>query len=60
MATDPVCYMVIDEDESTCRTHYKGEEYFFCSDFCRKKFEENPARYAKLARSMDLGPDISC
>ncbi|MCQ8893727.1 MAG: YHS domain-containing protein [Methanolinea sp.] len=60
MPTDPVCYMVIDEDESACRTRYKGQEYFFCSDFCKKKFEENPARYAKIARSMDLGPDISC
>ncbi|HQK56287.1 MAG TPA: YHS domain-containing protein [Methanolinea sp.] len=60
MPTDPVCYMVFDEDKSQCRLHYKGQEYFFCSDFCRKKFEENPARYAKLARSMDIGPDISC
>jgi len=59
MATDPVCYMVVDEDESEYRTSYKEQEYFFCSDFCRRKFEENPGRYVKLARSVDIGPDIS-
>ncbi|OPZ43396.1 MAG: YHS domain protein [Euryarchaeota archaeon ADurb.BinA087] len=60
MATDPVCYMVVDEDETACRTYYQGQEYYFCSDFCRKKFKQNPGRYAKLARSLDIGPDISC
>lgn len=60
MATDPVCYMIVDEDESECRSMYRGKEYFFCSDFCREKFEENPDRYVKLARSLDIGPDISC
>jgi len=52
--------MVVDEDETACRTHYQGQEFYFCSDFCRKKFEQNPGRYAKLARSLDIGPDISC
>jgi len=60
MATDPVCSMGVDEDEARCRASYRGTIYYFCSDFCRKKFEENPERYAKLARSLDLGPDISC
>lgn len=42
MATDPVCSMVVDEDEARCRASYRGTIYCFCSDFCRKKFEENP------------------
>lgn len=60
MATDPVCYIVIDEDDPAFRTRYKGQEFYFCSDFCRKRFDEKPERYRKLARSMDIGPDISC
>ncbi len=60
MPTDPVCYKVIDEDEAACRITHKGQEFYFCSDFCRKKFEENPGKYATVARSMDIGPDISC
>lgn len=61
MPTDHVCNnMVIDGATLTCRIHYKGQEYFFCPDFCRKMCEENPTRYATLARSMDLGPDIRC
>ncbi|HOS81210.1 YHS domain-containing protein [Methanospirillum sp.] len=60
MPTDPVCYMVVDEDEATIRSSYRGQEFFFCSEFCKKKFEEDPARYARLARSLDIGPDISC
>jgi len=46
MPTDPVCYKVIDEDEAACRITHKGQEFYFCSDFCRKKFEENPGKYA--------------
>jgi YHS domain-containing protein len=52
--------MIVDEEEATARITYGGQEFFFCSEFCKKKFEENPARYAKLARSLDIGPDISC
>ncbi|HUU74774.1 MAG TPA: YHS domain-containing protein [Methanoregulaceae archaeon] len=41
-------------------SEHKGRTYYFCSEFCRKKFEENPDKYAKLAKPIDIGTDISC
>jgi YHS domain-containing protein len=60
MATDPVCYAPVDEDEALYTSHYKGQEYCFCSGFCKRKFDENPKRYARTARSVDIGSDITC
>lgn len=60
MATDPVCYTVVEEDEARYTSMYKGQEYCFCSGFCKKKFDENPGMYAKIARSIDIGSDLSC
>lgn len=48
MPTDPACYMTVDED-TPYTTVYKGETFYFCTDFCRRKFDENPGKYAKLA-----------
>ena len=60
MATDPVCYTNVDEENTRFETEYKGERYWFCTAFCMRKFEENPEKYAKLARSLDLDPNITC
>lgn len=60
MATDPVCYAPVDEDEAQFTSRHKGQEYYFCSGFCKRKFDENPGRYEKTARSVDIGSDITC
>jgi YHS domain-containing protein len=49
MATDPVCGMRIDERESEFRTQFAGKKYFFCSEECRKEFEERPEEYLEIA-----------
>jgi YHS domain-containing protein len=41
---DPVCKMKI-RDDYTIRSTYKGKEYHFCSDDCRKAFEMAPEKY---------------
>jgi YHS domain-containing protein len=56
MATDPVCLMTVDEDESRFTSTYRDEKYYFCCDWCRKKFEENPKRYSRL--SVDITVDL--
>jgi Cu+-exporting ATPase len=60
MATDPVCYMDVDEDSARYTTEYQGITYYFCTDFCRKKFLDNPAKYAKLTSSLKIDPGASC
>lgn len=42
---DPVCGMEVLPAQAAGKSEHKGTEYFFCSDHCLKKFEENPDRY---------------
>lgn len=44
-ATDPVCGMTVDPETAAGKAEYKGKTYYFCSEGCRKAFEENPERY---------------
>jgi YHS domain-containing protein len=45
MPIDPVCKMVVDEEEAAGHTEYNGEDYFFCSRACEEKFTHNPGEY---------------
>jgi Cu+-exporting ATPase len=47
MATDPVCYMSVDEKSAAGKSEYKGKTYYFCSPACKAKFDANPQQYAK-------------
>ena len=47
MATDPVCYMEVEEEGARYTADYGGTTYYFCTDFCRKKFLENPDKYGQ-------------
>ena len=46
MVTDPVCKMQIDENKAAGKSEYKGKTYYFCAPACKRKFDENPDRYA--------------
>ncbi len=46
MATDPVCGMEVDEESSEFQTTYGGKDFYFCSQECAHKFDENPSHYA--------------
>ena len=50
MAKDPICGMTVKE-ETGLKFDYKGQTYYFCSDFCRNLFEKDPEKYAVLIRS---------
>jgi YHS domain-containing protein len=60
MATDPVCFMPVDEDSAQFTSDYKGTEYYFCTAWCKKKFDENPERYRRMAHTIDLDPGMTC
>jgi YHS domain-containing protein len=57
MATDPVCLAIIDEDATTPTSTYRNENYYFCCNYCKKQFDENPRRYSRISHdiSVDLG-----
>ncbi len=45
MQIDPVCKMEVSPETSAGKSEYKGESYYFCSPYCKKKFDENPENY---------------
>jgi YHS domain-containing protein len=48
MATDPVCLMIVDEGGAQFTSTFKNQKYYFCCNWCKKQFEENPKRYSRL------------
>jgi Cu+-exporting ATPase len=56
MATDPVCFAIVDEDSAQFRSTYKDREYYFCTNFCKKKFDENPRKYTKIPSEINIEP----
>jgi YHS domain-containing protein len=49
MTEDPVCGIKIDDKQAEFQTMFAGKKYFFCSDECRKEFEERPDEYVETA-----------
>ncbi len=45
MVKDPVCGMTIDEKTAAATSDYKGQTIYFCAAACKKKFDQDPARY---------------
>lgn len=45
---DEVCGMRIDASDSVGMVDFQGRTYHFCSDRCRRKFEENPGWYVPV------------
>ena len=43
---DPVCNMEVDERNAAGRSQYQGQDYYFCSQDCKEKFDRNPVQYA--------------
>jgi Cu+-exporting ATPase len=57
LATDPVCLAIVDEDNAKFTSTHREQKYYFCCNWCKKKFEENPKRYTRIATDIcvDLG-----
>lgn len=50
LSIDPVCGMEVDEGAAKYKTTYWGQTYFFCSEECEHRFNENPSHYAGQQR----------
>lgn len=53
MATDPVCFMIVDEENAQFRSTYRDTEYYFCCNYCKKQFDANPKRYSPARKRYD-------
>lgn len=42
---DPVCGAIVEEDKAPAKMEYDGEMLYFCSNDCKKKFDNEPELY---------------
>lgn len=54
---DEVCGMRFDAGDTAAITTMGGRTYHFCSDRCRRKFEEHPDWYVEVRPTPEEGPD---
>ena len=47
MEKDVICGMQVDPKKAAGSSEYRGKTYYFCSAGCKRKFDQNPERYAK-------------
>ena len=47
MTKDPVCGMQVDERQARATAEHKGQTFYFCSQECKAKFEQDPQRCAR-------------
>jgi P-type Cu+ transporter len=60
---DPVCGMQVDPQTTPHRFAYRGQDYFFCSDRCRMRFEAEPDKFlasAKPVPAVSAGAIYTC
>lgn len=53
MHTDPVCKMQVEEKTAAGKSEYRGKEYYFCSEACKRSFDRDPAQYAEQGRGSE-------
>ena len=51
--TDPVCGMQVDEQNAAGKSDYQGQTYYFCSQGCKKSFDQNPQQYASKSKEAE-------
>jgi YHS domain-containing protein len=56
MATDPVCFALVDDAGTQITSMYNKKKYYFCTNFCKKKFDENPQKYSRNAIDLTIEP----
>ena len=42
---DPVCGMTVEPESAAGLSEYQGKRYYFCSEKCLRKFEQEPTTY---------------
>lgn len=45
MAKDVVCGMDVDPESVAATSEYEGETFYFCSEGCKRRFDQDPERY---------------
>jgi len=54
MMRDPVCGMELDPRKASATAEHEGRLYYFCSEACREKFQQQPTVFTNKAPGMRL------
>lgn len=46
MVKDLVCGMNVDPPKAAAQSQHHGKTYYFCSQGCKQKFDQNPTQFA--------------
>ena len=46
---DPVCGMIIEEEDAVTTSDYQGKRYYFCSEDCKGAFDQSSEDYVDTA-----------
>jgi YHS domain-containing protein len=49
MTKDVVCGMDVSEKESEYQSQYGGQQFYFCSEDCKRTFDRQPEDFATAA-----------
>jgi len=52
---DPICGMEVDEQQAAAKSEHQEQTYYFCSQGCKSKFDQNPEQYAGAAGHTQTG-----
>lgn len=47
---DPVCGMMVESGSATGQATHEGQTYYFCSEQCRRQFEQQPEKFVASGR----------
>ena len=42
-AIDPICGMTVTKENAAGKSNFGGEDFYFCSEDCKKEFDKDPA-----------------
>ena len=56
MATDPVCFAFVDEEKARFKSTFRDTDYYFCTNHCRKQFDEDPKKYTRIPSEISIEP----
>lgn len=55
---DPVCGMIIDEENAAGKSDFEGRAYYFCSSSCQQKFEADPGQFPSREEVDGIGEPL--
>lgn len=54
MTIDVICHMTVEENRAAGKSTYDDQDYYFCSQGCKSKFDADPERYLSSSSSPSL------